>query len=304
VNLCLTILTLGIYSAWAKVRTTRYFWASTRLGDASFDYLANPIAILKGRLIVLSFFATYWVLAIVFPSADFAFGLLFLAALPWAVVRSLVFRARNTAYRNIRFDFRGQYSDAAWVYVLLPLLMTVTLGLIYPYLVHQQKRLLVAYSAYGTARFAFAGHVREFYGLFGRVLLIVIGSILVLVAAMRVASPAAVIAGPPLYLFLFAYMSAGLSNLVYNGTFLQGNAFRSELRAGELFSIYLTNVIGIVLTVGLFIPWARVRTARYRIEKLSLRTRGDLDSFVAQQLEEVGTVGAEFGDVLDIDIGL
>ena len=63
-------------------------------------------------------------------------------------------------------------------------------------------------------------------------------------------------------------------------------------------------MIGIVLTLGVFIPWARVRTARYRIERLSLRAQGEgLDSFVAGQLEEVGTVGGEFGDVLAIDIG-
>src|SRR5688500_4641132 len=51
VNLVLSVLTLGIYSAWAKVRTERYFYGNTRLGGAPFEYLAQPIAILKGRLI-------------------------------------------------------------------------------------------------------------------------------------------------------------------------------------------------------------------------------------------------------------
>ena len=47
VNLVLTILTLGIYSAWAKVRTKRYFYGNTELAGDRFDYLASPIAILK-----------------------------------------------------------------------------------------------------------------------------------------------------------------------------------------------------------------------------------------------------------------
>ena len=51
VNLSLSILTLGIYSAWAKVRTERYFYGNTRLAGAAFEYFASPIAILKGRLI-------------------------------------------------------------------------------------------------------------------------------------------------------------------------------------------------------------------------------------------------------------
>ena len=51
VNLLLSLVTLGIYSAWAKVRTERYFYGNTRLAGSSFDYLADPVAILKGRLI-------------------------------------------------------------------------------------------------------------------------------------------------------------------------------------------------------------------------------------------------------------
>lgn len=42
VNLLLTILTLGVYSAWAKVRRLQYFCRNTRLAGASFDYHGNP----------------------------------------------------------------------------------------------------------------------------------------------------------------------------------------------------------------------------------------------------------------------
>src|SRR5512132_4595905 len=59
VNLCLSVVTLGIYSAWAKVRRKRYFYGSTLLQGSSFEYLGNPVAILKGRLIVLAAFTAY-----------------------------------------------------------------------------------------------------------------------------------------------------------------------------------------------------------------------------------------------------
>jgi len=51
VNILLTVVTLGIYSAWAKVRTQRYLYGNTRLDGASFEYLAEPLQILQGRLI-------------------------------------------------------------------------------------------------------------------------------------------------------------------------------------------------------------------------------------------------------------
>ena len=41
VNVLLSIATLGIYSAWAKVRTNRYFYGNTRVADATLEYLAD-----------------------------------------------------------------------------------------------------------------------------------------------------------------------------------------------------------------------------------------------------------------------
>jgi hypothetical protein len=48
----LSIVTLGVYAAWAKVRTRQYFYANTRLGGHAFEYHGNPISILKGNLVI------------------------------------------------------------------------------------------------------------------------------------------------------------------------------------------------------------------------------------------------------------
>ena len=68
VNLLLTIVTLGIYSAWAKVRRLRYFYGNTLLDGHSFEYHGRPLAILKGRLIVVGLLrGVHVALAQVFP---------------------------------------------------------------------------------------------------------------------------------------------------------------------------------------------------------------------------------------------
>ena len=41
VNLLLTIVTLGIYSAWAKVRRLRYFYGNTYLDGHPFEFQAG-----------------------------------------------------------------------------------------------------------------------------------------------------------------------------------------------------------------------------------------------------------------------
>ena len=58
-NIALTVVTLGIYSAWAKVRRQQYFYRTTRLDGSSFDYHGQPLAILKGRLVGFALFSTY-----------------------------------------------------------------------------------------------------------------------------------------------------------------------------------------------------------------------------------------------------
>ncbi|MGU7802487.1 DUF898 family protein, partial [Escherichia coli] len=59
VNLLLSIVTLGIYSAWAKVRRLRYFYDNTSVAGASFDYHGNPVAILKGRILAVVLIVVY-----------------------------------------------------------------------------------------------------------------------------------------------------------------------------------------------------------------------------------------------------
>src|ERR1700690_99945 len=59
VNLLLTIVTLGIYSAWAKVRRLQYFYGHTGRGGSSFDFHGSPIRILIGRAIALVILVVY-----------------------------------------------------------------------------------------------------------------------------------------------------------------------------------------------------------------------------------------------------
>src|SRR5260221_14229866 len=42
VNLLLTIVTLGVYSAWAKVRRVEWFFLATEQAGAGFDFFVSP----------------------------------------------------------------------------------------------------------------------------------------------------------------------------------------------------------------------------------------------------------------------
>jgi Predicted membrane protein len=53
VNILLTIVTLGLYAPWAKVRRLRYFYGNTWVFQRRFDFTGLPTKILVGRIIAL-----------------------------------------------------------------------------------------------------------------------------------------------------------------------------------------------------------------------------------------------------------
>lgn len=303
VNIFLTILTLGIYSAWAKVRRNRYFYGNTRLGDASFEYLADPRVILRGRLIAFAVFTGYSAVNNFWPLAGGLFSLAFAGLVPWLVVRSLAFRARNTSFRNIRFDFKGKYGEAARAFLWMPMLIPFTLGLIYPYIVRAQKDMTVRHTAYGTTPFAFDARTRDFYEVFLPALLLLIGGGLLVYGLWRFSALLAVLVGALSYLLIHSYLSAHLSNLVYNHSHVGPHRLRSNLRARELAMLHLTNLAGIAVTLGFFIPWAKVRLAKYHADHLQFLAAGGLDTFAAGEAKKVGSAGEEIGEMFDLAIG-
>jgi len=126
VNLILSILTLGIYSAWAKVRTNRYFYGNTQVDDTGFEYHAKPLAILKGRLLAVTLLLVYVLAGQMFPAAGVAFMLLLLLAIPWVIWKSMQFNARMTSFRNVRFGFYGSLLDSYRYILLIPLIPLLT----------------------------------------------------------------------------------------------------------------------------------------------------------------------------------
>lgn len=304
VNLMLSILTLGIYSAWAKVRRKQYFYGSTILNQSGFEYLADPLNILKGRIVVTVFFGVYYAISYISPNAGHGLSLLFIILLPWLVVRSLAFNARNSAYKNIRFGFNGTVLAAAKVFVAFPALAVLTLGILSPWAFFRQKKFIVENSAYGTAPFSFTATRKDYYALAFRALIPIVIGIVLIGTAVSFFPPASGLIGLVLYLYLFAYFSVRTTNLLYNSTLLEKHSFDADLEIKGYLGLVTVNTLLSVLTLGIFYPWAHVRTVRYKLDHLCLMAKGDLDHFVAREQKEVSALGDEAGDFFDLDIGL
>ena len=325
VNTLLKIVTLGIYSAWAKVRKRRYFYGSTMLDNEPFEYLADPMALFKGWVIGATAFVLYMIGNQVSPSLSMVTGLAIFIAVPWLVVRSHMFNARNSSHRNIRFSFRPDYNEAYLVFLGFPLLIPFTLGFLIPYVIYRQKKFLVGNSSYGMTPFAFDATLKSFYLLFvratlGAVALVVILSALFYLAAggaagilgalkgtspknLRLLSLLPLLTLPFFYFYIVTYLQTALTNLTWNGTAIGDCRFRSTLRTRDMVWLYLSNAIAIACTFGLLIPWASVRLARYRFDKLEMEAGKEPEGFFAlARNEEVNATGEEIGDIFGVDV--
>ncbi len=207
VNILLTIVTLGLYYPWAKVRNRRYFYANSTLEGKSFDYHATGKQLFIGYLISMALLIAYVALQNVSPAISGVIVLVFLAALPWIIWRSLKFNMRVTSFSNVLFSFDGKLGGSYFNYMLMPFLFMLSLYI-------------------------------------GPILIAVIGSKLVeqfsVVGGVFIA--VGVIASLALAVYVFAVMKKKNAMYVINGTRYGQGQFKAELEVAPFAKIFLKSI--------------------------------------------------------------
>ena len=318
VNVLLSIITLTIYSAWAKVRNQKYFLGNTTIDERAFAYHATGLQILIGRIVVISFTIAASVIAQMSLFSSFVVTIVFLVVTPWLINRGLAFRAAMTSWSNIRFRFEGDYWHAMLVFLVYPFLSAFTLFIAYPYAQRAKSRYTIGRHNLGEHDFAFDSPIRPFYfallmaaicALIGAFFAyLVINGLLVAVFITGVVGPVTILFG---VLGMIALMSTGTvyaaftRNAIYAGMILEfGHKFHSTISPVRLVMIVLTNTVAVILSVGLMLPWARVRLAKYLCEHTWIEPNGSLDEFVADLQQSPTAVGDAFMDIESIDVGI
>ncbi len=334
VNALLGILTLGIFSAWAKVRNKKYFYGNTFIDGQNFDYHATGIQILIGRLIVVSILAILYFASQVSLQLYIGLYAVFICFIGFIVSRALRFNARMSSYRNVRFNFSGGAGRAFLSYVLFPALSWLTLNLTKPFVTLSQNRYTTNHHFYGDRSFEFDADVGEYYPWFlatigfGFVAFIAvfmfIGAIMMIGGGIVEAigidfsedMAAALIIIPLMVAYVLAILSffgvgmiykAAVRNIIFNNAVLDGrHEFISTVKAPRYVFIVVTNTLAALLTLGLLVPWGRVRLARYMASCTEVLAGGDLGGYSSKVIESHGVTAAEYADIegFDIDLGI
>ncbi|HYQ98448.1 MAG TPA: DUF898 family protein, partial [Casimicrobiaceae bacterium] len=153
VSLCLSLATLGVYSAWGKVRKRRYLYAHTRLDGSGFDYRASPRAILRGRAIAVALFGGLALAGHFVPTLQLVLFALLVLLAPWIVVASSRFNARSTTFRNVAFAFDGTVREAAKVLLGFGAIAIATAGIAWPWFRMRRARFIVEHHRFGATPF-------------------------------------------------------------------------------------------------------------------------------------------------------
>jgi len=102
------------------------------------------------------------------------------------------------------------------------------------------------------------------------------------------------------------YVAVRTTNLCVNATSVgnESTRFVSQVRLRDMIWLQLTNVLAIILSLGLAIPWVMIRMARYRASKTSIiAPAGGLEHFTSAAAEKDSALGDAAADVFDMDIG-
>ena len=243
-----------------------------------------------------------------------------LLLLPWLATRALMFNARNSAFRGLRFDFTASGAEAAkkfwWRLIIVP----VTGGIALPWFLARLKEFVMSRHAYGTSGFECNLSAGAYYRIYLRTigLSILIGIPLGVIVAVvyplvkdRLAGlPGWLLVAVPLlstyiiYAIAYAYQQARIGNLGWNNCTLPGVRFESTLGAIDLTKLYFGNLLAIAGSAGLLIPWAVVRTYRYRLSCFALIVEDEVVHTANPALTGVGAAGQELGDLLNLDLGI
>ncbi len=305
VNILLSIVTLGIYSAWATVRNNRYFHSNLYLNDSNFRYLAKPLTILKGRVIAMAVFIGVGAVNALFPPAGIIFGIVLVFAIPYLVNQSLAFNHRMSSYNNIQFRFKASYGEAFMALFVWPFLGMITLGILYPLAFLKANEYVVNNSAYGTQKFTF----NATYSDYGKIFLVCLAMALVLglpaMLIMNFAPSLSVISSILIFLLYaggFLYFTVQTTNLFYRSVALADHGFESNVTIQGLLQVILTNMLLTAVTLGLYLPAAKVRATKYICSCITMNANGSLDTFTAAEKENVSALGEELGQVFDFAI--
>lgn len=289
VNTILTLITLGLYYPWAKVKYLQYYYQNFYMSGDHFSFHGTGQEIFKGFikaiLFIVAIVALYFVFILIkLPMIGVLLYVIgFLLIIPIAMHGTMRYRLAKTSWRSIHFGYRGNLTKLMKLYFKGLGLSIVTLG-IYAYWFEMKFRsYLFDHIRFGNVKLGFKGNGLDFF------LLNLKGSILTTLT---------------LGIYSFWYF-AELFRFYYENTTAEHDGktytLSSDATAGEIFKLYAVNFLLIVFTLGLGYAWAQVRTMKFLAANITIPEDLNTDNVIQTEADFDDATGDSMFDFLDFN---
>lgn len=241
-TLLLSIITLGIYSFWGKVNIQRYLHSKTKVVNRYFDYHATGkekfIGFLIGSVIFAAYSAVSAMLVTMGTFGSVLGGILNLAlvflGVPYIILASRRYLLSRSSWGNMRFVFKGEYSEFLKIFVFGSIISGITLGLYYPIFLIHMKKFLTENSYLGDKAFSYDGQEGPFFKL-------CLAGFLLSVITLGLYAP---------------FFAAKVLRYHVDHTRLGNSRFGTTLSGLDVFLVYLGIIFSFIIFLPLVINWA------------------------------------------------
>jgi uncharacterized membrane protein YjgN (DUF898 family) len=288
-NVFLTLVTLGIYTPWARTAKRAFLWRQVDVAGQRLEYTGTGGELFVGYLkvvgVYLVLFGVPMVLDHVSKGMAVAWRVLATIALfiiiPYAIYGSRRYLLGRTRWRGIRFGLAGDGRDFAKLFWKTTLLTVVTLGFYGHVANNRMHALLMNNTRYGSAPFSYDGPDGEAFKISIK------GFFLTLLT---------------LGIYMPWYV-ASIQRFRLSHTKFAGTTGRTDLTGGLLFKLFLINLLGNALSLGIAFPWTTTYTLRTVLDRLSFVGAVDFAQ-IAQQAASGDAAADGLADALGVELGV
>jgi len=286
-SIFLSIVTLGIYYPWARVKILKYLYNETELEGSSFTFHGIGKEIFIGMLKALTMLAVVfgiYILLLVYVNIFIAI-LFYLVALifigPAAVVGSLKYRASRSSWRGIYFGYRGTYKSMFFILLKGLLLTIITFGIYGSWFTTSLYKEILKNLRMGNLTFNYRGQGEDLFVVNLK------GIILTYIT---------------LGIYFFKYQSdrykylMGNINLDLGG---QTGKVKATTTGFGIFKLAIGNLFIVLFSLGLAMPWAIIRTINFYANNSLLESTINFDEILQTETDRASATGEGLLDSLD-----
>jgi len=287
-NQILTILTLGIYSFWAKVNLRDYMSKKTEFNGHGFKYVGTGSELFLGALklfgmYLIAIFCFYLISGMSVFALKLAGASAMLVLMPVLQLGMMAFALfvwgfglyeakryiySRTQWNNCPIGLRKEAVAYGKLFLVNRLLMGLTLGFYYPIAKNKEYAFKMNRTSLGDLRFRYTGKDKEMFQLFLSYL-----PIMILTLGIGI-------------IWYMAAVKRYRASKTWIGSQSAGAAKgKMKLSGGDLFQVYLINAICLVFTMGLAFPWVIAHNAAFYLERFTLQGMVDLNNVTPVAVE-------------------